>query len=72
MKQVDLVNKLHETILKHQFMTHAISQLWGDEDALYKEDVIFGCKLLMHDIQTELEEVESLLERRALAVANTQ
>jgi hypothetical protein len=61
-------DSIHQIRVKQLFMTQAISQLWGSRDSLYGEDVVFGCKLLMHDIQADIAEVERLLEEKTLTV----
>lgn len=48
---------LENSIMKLNFLSHAIQNVWGDKECLYSEEVIMGGCMLMRDITGELAEI---------------
>lgn len=56
-------NQIHEIQVKHLFLSQAITALWGDSQSICSDEVVFGCHLLMHDVNKDLKELEKSLDR---------
>lgn len=50
---------LYQIRCKHAFLSHAITELWGNGDSCFcgNQEVIFGCQLIMHDVDVNLDNV---------------
>lgn len=60
----NLLERIHEVRLKHNFMTLAIVELWGCEHSDFStDDNISGAQLLMHHIGDELEDIQEAMEK---------
>ncbi|OGW25984.1 MAG: hypothetical protein A2X59_04460 [Nitrospirae bacterium GWC2_42_7] len=61
--KTNLYDKVNDARQKHQFMTLAAVELFGSEESAYGEDTVSGFQLFMSDIENELGEVLSMLEK---------
>lgn len=60
--RLDLFNKLWEIDAKQRFMAEAIVKVWGDEDSVYGDEVVFGGHLVMQEISDGIRDVLQMLD----------
>lgn len=57
----ELFNRLSEIQAKQQFMSIAITDIWGG-DSIHTSTTIFGCQLIMQEIVDDLTGVLKMLD----------